>query len=161
MGVDNASLTCVKDKLTPPGDCKPSQHRWLQDQVNKNCKEGERSCEQNQDCATLFKNLSKNFKCGDARREVNNTCFRGGDDKHIQAFLDAVGAAAKCQRIIDQKCRKKPEPVPQPVPTPVADKSFMEKMAAITGLTGSALIIYIIVSEGSRLFPPRNLVPIP
>jgi hypothetical protein len=32
---------------------------------------------------------------------------------------------------------------------------------AITGLTGTALVLYLVVSEGSRLFPPRNLVPIP
>jgi hypothetical protein len=31
----------------------------------------------------------------------------------------------------------------------------------VTGLSGVALGLYLIVSEGSRLFPPRNLVPIP
>lgn len=32
----------------------------------------------------------------------------------------------------------------------------------VTGLTGAALVVYLIVSEGSRiLFPPRNLVPVP
>jgi hypothetical protein len=30
-----------------------------------------------------------------------------------------------------------------------------------TGLTGAALVTYLIISEGSRLFPPRNLVPVP
>jgi RHS repeat-associated protein len=30
-----------------------------------------------------------------------------------------------------------------------------------TGLTGAALGAYLIISEGSRLFPPRNAVPIP
>jgi hypothetical protein len=30
-----------------------------------------------------------------------------------------------------------------------------------TGMTGAALLIYLIVSEGSRLFPPRNLLPVP
>ena len=34
-------------------------------------------------------------------------------------------------------------------------------MSALTGLTGKALVIYIIISEGSRLFPPRNAVPAP
>ncbi|WP_257835180.1 hypothetical protein [Burkholderia glumae] len=28
-------------------------------------------------------------------------------------------------------------------------------------LTGAALLTYVILSEGSRLFPPRNAVPIP
>lgn len=31
----------------------------------------------------------------------------------------------------------------------------------LTGLTGAALATYLIISEGSRLFPPRNLVPVP
>lgn len=31
----------------------------------------------------------------------------------------------------------------------------------VTGLTGAALAVYLIVSEGSRLFPPRNAIPIP
>jgi hypothetical protein len=34
-------------------------------------------------------------------------------------------------------------------------------MEVLTGLTGTALVIYLIISEGSRLFPPRNLVPVP
>jgi hypothetical protein len=37
-----------------------------------------------------------------------------------------------------------------------------KKIAAATGLTGGALVAYLIVSEGSRIvFPPRNLVPVP
>jgi RHS repeat-associated protein len=38
---------------------------------------------------------------------------------------------------------------------------IMQKISEATGLTGTALLIYVIFSEGSRLFPPRNLVPIP
>lgn len=37
-----------------------------------------------------------------------------------------------------------------------------ERLENLTGLTGTALTVYIIVSEGSRVaFPPRNLVPVP
>jgi RHS repeat-associated protein len=53
------------------------------------------------------------------------------------------------------------KPQPQPEAPPVPDPDFMDKMSKITGLTGTALIIYLIVSEGTRLFPPRNLVPVP
>jgi hypothetical protein len=35
------------------------------------------------------------------------------------------------------------------------------EIAAITGLTGGALVVYLIISEGSRIFPPRNLIPLP
>ena len=41
------------------------------------------------------------------------------------------------------------------------DSSGLEYWEELTGLTGLALILYLILSEGSRLFPPRNLIPIP
>jgi hypothetical protein len=41
------------------------------------------------------------------------------------------------------------------------NNGLVQKISNATGLTGTALIIYMVVSEGSRLFPPRNLVPIP
>lgn len=67
----------------------------------------------------------------------------------------------KCQSIYFPKCANMPQRVQEAEPIPQVDDSFMKQMEAITGLTGTALIIYLIVSEGSRLFPPRNLVPIP
>ncbi|MEM6270680.1 MAG: hypothetical protein AAF998_14660 [Bacteroidota bacterium] len=79
------------------------------------------------------------------------------------------------------------EPRPFPVPVPVTrpdalpDRPFIPPMVnpfpkfepeshsiweweyweEVTGLTGAALVIYLIISEGSRLFPPRNAIPIP
>jgi hypothetical protein len=44
---------------------------------------------------------------------------------------------------------------------PTVDEDYMKKMSELTGLTGAALIAYIIASEGSRLYPPRNLLPVP
>ncbi|BCH53203.1 hypothetical protein ACQZ61_18715 [Agrobacterium vitis] len=37
----------------------------------------------------------------------------------------------------------------------------MKRWEQITGLTGAALITYLVISEGSRLFPPRNAIPVP
>src|SRR5690606_27299594 len=40
--------------------------------------------------------------------------------------------------------------------------SLRDQIGMAVGLTGTALTVYIIISEGSRfLFPPRNLIPIP
>jgi Domain of unknown function (DUF4150) len=51
--------------------------------------------------------------------------------------------------------------VVQPVPQP-AGGGLVDAVAKATGLTGGALALYLVVSEGSRvLFPPRNLVPVP
>jgi hypothetical protein len=65
--------------------------------------------------------------------------------------------------IIYQYRRGPCQPVPVPVESPQSQEQsdFMKKMSALTGLTGKALVIYIIISEGSRLFPPRNAVPAP
>ncbi len=83
--------------------------------------------------------------------------------------------------------REVPEPHTVPVPMPVTrpdaipDQPFIpplvnpfpkyepesrsiwewEYWEEVTGLTGAALVIYLIISEGSRLFPPRNAIPIP
>jgi len=40
----------------------------------------------------------------------------------------------------------------------ILDWEYWEEL---TGLTGAALVAYVIISEGSRLFPPRNAIPIP
>ena len=52
------------------------------------------------------------------------------------------------------------EPMPQEEIAP--SKSPIEVISEMTGLTGLALILYLIISEGSRIvFPVRNLVPVP
>jgi RHS repeat-associated protein len=47
--------------------------------------------------------------------------------------------------------------------TPDPGESFFDwkYWEEVTGLTGAALVVYLVVSEGTRLFPPRNLVPVP
>src|SRR5262249_18067828 len=56
-------------------------------------------------------------------------------------------------------------PVPVPVESPSNEREpqsdFMRRMAAATGLSGAALIVYLIISEGTRVIPVRNLVPVP
>jgi hypothetical protein len=65
------------------------------------------------------------------------------------------------------QCQPRPLPRPERAPVraperaPEVDRGFMERMAVATGLTGTALIVYLIISEGSRIFPPRNLIPVP
>ena len=60
-------------------------------------------------------------------------------------------------------CSDDPPGVPTAVPPPVPTDNYFDRRfwEETTGLTGAALATYIVVSEGSRLFPPRNLVPIP
>ena len=152
--------------LMPPGDCTSAEHRALQAIVDRDC-DRERRCTQNDDCATIWQRIQHNAECIRARSTINARCFRGGDIGHTIAVANAVGALGNCWAVYNRRCQPRTPPVPVPVPVPetrprpIVDRSFMEEMAAITGLTGTALVLYLIVSEGSRLFPPRNLVPVP
>ena len=62
-------------------------------------------------------------------------------------------------RYVDALCNR---PVPEPAlgnQPAISDLKYWEQ---ITGLTGGALILYLIISEGSRVaVPARNLVPVP
>lgn len=51
---------------------------------------------------------------------------------------------------------------PQLAPIVEPDSSVWdwEYWEEVTGLTGAALVVYLIVSQGSGLYPPRNLVPV-
>lgn len=154
--------------LLPPGDCTTIEHRVLQDEVDRACDRDTR-CTQKDDCATLWAKIGFNAECIKARTVINVKCFRGGNIGHVIALANAVAGLARCWAVYGRECQQHGPPVPVPVPEkapetekkPVVDKSFMDRMAAVTGLTGTALIVYLIISEGSRLFPPRNLVPVP
>jgi hypothetical protein len=110
--------------------------------------------------------MSSFLKCIEARTIINAKCFKGGDPGHQKAIDDANNGFIRCQSIFFPKCQepskqKVPAPAPIPAPVPQENEDFMKKMEEITGLTGAALIIYLIISEGSRLFPPRNVIPVP
>lgn len=78
-----------------------------------------------------------------------------------------VGHTFPHQHVWKGKKRGQAQPMPPREPEPqniiIAPNPIgIEALEAITGLTGSALLIYIVISEGSRLLVPvRNLVPVP
>ncbi len=51
--------------------------------------------------------------------------------------------------------------VPAPALASESQGDVIDYFERATGLTGVALLLYLIVSEGSRVFPPRNLIPLP
>lgn len=57
--------------------------------------------------------------------------------------------------------RPLPQSIPGLQPAPSGGLLDLDTWSKITGLTGTALILYLIVSEGSRVIPFRNLVPVP
>ena len=162
----SATVPIAAALLPPPGDCTWAQHRILQNEVDRACDRDTR-CTQNDSCPVLWEKIGFSAECIRARAVINAQCFRGGNPGHVIALANAVAGLARCWDAYIRECQRKPVPVPEPKKTPepvkkpVIDKTFMERMAAITGLTGTALVVYLIISEGTRLFPPRNLIPAP
>ena len=76
--------------------------------------------------------------------------------------------------IVYRYSKQQPQTVPVPAPQsspaedpegdlqPAGSVLSWQYWEEVTGLTGLALVTYLLVSEGSRvLYPPRNLVPVP
>lgn len=145
-----------------PCDCTEIEKNKLQKEVENQCKGGVmKKCTDNDNCPLLIVKINQFRKCLDARVRINTKCFRGGDKGHAMQVQQVINGITNCQIIQVKKCSPK-ENVPTPTKTPVYDEGFIKEMERITGLTGAALIIYLIISEGSRiLFPPRNFVPVP
>lgn len=84
---------------------------------------------------------------------INNNC-RGGGGKpfkpEVKQWINRPNPSPSDW--------KGPMPVAEPVSRSIFDWEYWEEM---TGLTGAALVLYLIISEGSRLFPARNAIPIP
>jgi hypothetical protein len=105
----------------------------------------------------IERRINNNARCIDARNRINSKCFRGGDPGHQKAIELAVNAMGICYKALERARARQPESDRSPTMSP----DFVRRISKITGLTGTALLVYIILSEGSRLFPPRNLIPVP
>jgi len=87
----------------PYGSCTPSEHTFLQAIVNAKCDGPPRRCTGSQECLQLFDNLERNHACYEARREINNRCFNGGDLGHRIEQEEALNAANVCLRWLQRK----------------------------------------------------------
>ena len=92
----------------PPG-CTPDKCRDLQKEVKRLCDQKRACTEKPQmSCKVAKTYVDRNNACANARRKINNECFKGGDSGHRKAENNARQAAAKCRDIIRKnKCDKK------------------------------------------------------
>lgn len=157
----NSAQATLYENYKNPCDCNDVEKNKLQREVENNCKGGAiKKCTEVDNCPNLIEKENQFRQCMKARIKINSICFRGGDVGHNEQVQNQIMGIIKCQTISLRKCSSK-DKVPEPQNIPEVDDDFMKKMEKLTGLSGAALIIYLIFSEGSRLFPPRNLVPIP
>ncbi len=121
------------------------------------------------DLATQFAmyNPAKDLAGGWVSPRSPKPTIPGGHAEKILNGMNRVERALRrvaqdCKDDYDPPCKKPhPDPVPVPPPLPSASPDFIKRMEQVTGLTGAALIAYLVLSEGSRLFLPRNAIPIP
>ncbi len=96
------------DEFDPPGDCTPYRHTFLQRKVGQYCKRN-RACEPGmRGCNNLSQRIKLNVQCVNARRIVNQECFRGGNAGHLKAERDAARAANTCRQMWqrNESCRR-------------------------------------------------------
>ena len=88
----------VFDRSTPPGDCDPVTHNKLRDDVDDKCKNnGTQRCLGTDARETLLAKLDVNRACALARTLLMKKCYRGGDEGHKDADINAWKAVAKCE----------------------------------------------------------------
>ena len=87
---------------------------------------------------------------------------KASGDYHIQDIQGLKNGVTNCIAIFLAKCKPPAcEPVPSPSPVPVPTQVYKEAAKDSVKAMSIFTILYWVVSEGSRLFPPRNLIPIP
>ena len=86
----------------------------------------------------------------------------------LKDYAKIAGGADKVVELSPEECMcnlPPPAPVPEPKPVPVEEPGWIRRhikeISEATGLTGAGLIAYLIISEGSRIIPVRNLIPAP
>jgi RHS repeat-associated protein len=75
--------------------CTLPEHNALQATVDLVCST-RRGCNQNQSCPELQENLSRARACYEARRQINNQCFNGGDLTHRVEQEKALASVNNC-----------------------------------------------------------------
>ena len=91
-----------------------------------------------------------------------NVARPNGGNRHSAEIADLYGGYAKCIAIYAAKClRKKPGPSQPGASCPALDDSALKAASNAAAAAAAAVILYWVISEGTRLFPPRNLLPIP
>jgi len=94
----------------------------------------------------------------------------GSVEGHRRQFTEKQGNLRNLSDRYRRNCPDDPPPPAAParllgnapVPNPqVFHPNQVDPKYVLWGLSDAALVLYLILSEGSRLFPPRNLLPVP
>jgi len=81
---------------TPPGDCDWDEYKRRNKAVTDACKTGQTYCKAGDDAATLLAKKTSLQSCGNARRDLMDRCFRGGDARHQKEWVKIIQQVAIC-----------------------------------------------------------------
>ena len=89
---------CAPSPLSPPGDCTEEQFRDLQQRVENACGAAAR-CVGGESPEVLQYKIAGQYACIRARMQINDTCFRGGDDGHNKQIAQRYNAIKNCYNL--------------------------------------------------------------
>lgn len=101
--------------LKDTGNCTPQQHEDLQTPIHPLC-DRDRACKQwnpnnpAEDCVKWREYYQRNIDCHNARREINQVCFNGGNPIHQDKEREAAETAENCWNLIQGHCLKRLSP---------------------------------------------------
>ncbi|HDR2167854.1 TPA: RHS domain-containing protein, partial [Enterobacter cancerogenus] len=88
-----------KSGLNPGGNCTPQDLNELQNEKNKLCNQS-RACAPQTPKSEILRRYEVNLACGSIRKQINNQCFGGGDETHMEEENKAYKTAADCSGLI-------------------------------------------------------------
>ena len=91
-----------------PAACSDFQRQTLQAEVERWCRDN-LSCNGVNNCNTLIESGDTFSRCVEARRNINNICFDGGDAGHREAQRRAEAARNNCLTRFAGRCQDHPE----------------------------------------------------
>jgi len=76
-------------------DCTPEELAALQKQMHAICDQP-RSCKGITDCLELYRRIQINRECLEARQNIMDKCFRGGDERHRRTAEEVLDVLKEC-----------------------------------------------------------------
>jgi hypothetical protein len=108
LGLGTLSLpasagTLPAANLAPPGNCSYPEWRALNDDVWLKCSgSGKQSCADGMLCNDVPTMVARAQECVAARVLINNTCFAGGDEVHLNEIKNRQNGISNCLCILSE-----------------------------------------------------------
>lgn len=135
----SANVGVAASALGPPGNCTWDQWYALQQVVRQECKVNmPRACLPGDSPDAIREKIAHFQRCIEARVNLNNTCFGGGDPGHLTEVVNLTNGLRRCQEQFVPVPNPKPQEEPQ-----TSDRSSVWEFLAALGLGVSTILVVI------------------